>query len=79
MNHISLEEQEDAQPHYNSAGKALILVGSVNLLTSLYFMLKNDSLGFIDSEMMAFFGTLFILVGNWMLSVSNQHDSHTKS
>ena len=79
MKQISIEEQEDAKPHYSSAGKALILVGSVNLLASLYFMFKNDTLGFIDTEMMAFFGTLFILIGNWMISVSDQYDSDTKS
>lgn len=61
---------KEASPHYKVAGKALIGLGSINIIVALFFLAQSDSLGFIDSKMMIAFGTMFVTTGSWMISIS---------
>ena len=74
-------EYKEASPHYKLAGKALIGLGSINVCVALYLLMQSATLGFIDTQTMVAFGTLFVVTGFWFISTSQQFndESHTHS
>ena len=61
-------ERRDAEGHYKTAGKNLILLGVLNGLVALGYLLANAGELFIAFDMMLLFSIGFIAVGAWMKS-----------
>ena len=61
-------EAEEAQSHYRTAGRNLILLGVINACVAAGYIWANAGEAFIAFDMMALFSVAFIAVGVWMRS-----------
>jgi len=60
------DERREAEGHYKTAGKNLILLGILNGLVALGYLIANEGEAFIAFDMMLLFSIGFIAVGAWM-------------
>lgn len=60
------DERRESEGHYKTAGKNLILLGILNGLVALGYLISNQGEAFIGFDMMLLFSLGFIAVGAWM-------------
>ena len=67
-------ERKEAEGHYRTAGKNLILLGVLNGAVALGYLFANAGEAFIAFDMMLLFSVAFIAVGTWMRTYRIESD-----